>query len=415
MKIKILIFTFSLLATFVKSQNCYQVIGDQVGFQSTAIIQEMELASCALRDSFPSRFRNDFKVLDFGFYPVNNFTKGNFETVWQDFKKKAGESQNFYLLIGRAASIDGIYSKIFIDIKFPKTHEFDCVTDVQISILRNILELEANKIKDQSIVQLEKAIMSKFQEFLSDKLICCNTGNRSTQCGECLDNESFANYLDQNEFNVSTVENLVKTEYKNTSGNIKEYAKLSFSQNGATIDVIQTVKDLVNELIAVTPNVGAEIQYYKSDSCSVSFNVVESNPFKGSNYLYFYIKAVGINSILGDKFSMKIETNISPDAWANDISEQKEIQNGVQIIEINVPSTPVTVGNKVAETIYRHPHNPPALIAPDLQSGTNANISLMPKDKLAFSNFTVDQLKWYMNELIELTSMGALEQNQNSL
>jgi hypothetical protein len=112
---------------------------------------------------------------------------------------------------------------------------------------------------------------------------------------------------------------------------------------------------------------------------------------------------------------MKIETNISPDAWANDISEQKEIQNGVQIIEINVPSTPVTVGNKVAETIYRHPHNPPALIAPDLQSGTNANISLMPKDKLAFSNFTVDQLKWYMNELIELTSMGALEQNQNSL
>ncbi|MFZ1455677.1 MAG: hypothetical protein WAT46_06520, partial [Saprospiraceae bacterium] len=117
MKIKILIFTFSLLATFVKSQNCYQVIGDQVGFQSTAIIQEMELASCALRDSFPSRFRNDFKVLDFGFYPVNNFTKGNFETVWQDFKKKAGESQNFYLLIGRAASIDGIYSKIFIDIK----------------------------------------------------------------------------------------------------------------------------------------------------------------------------------------------------------------------------------------------------------------------------------------------------------
>ena len=95
----------------------------------------------------------------------------------------------------------------------------------------------------------------------------------------------------------------MKTEYKNTSGNVKEYAKLSFSQNDATIDVNQTVKDLVNELIAVTPNVGAEIQYYKSDSCSVSFNVVESNPFKGSNDLYFYIKAVGVNSILGDKFS----------------------------------------------------------------------------------------------------------------
>lgn len=40
---------------------------------------------------------------------------------------------------------------------------------------------------------------------------------------------------------------------------------------------------------------------------------------------------------------MKIETNISADVWTKDIIEQKEIQNGIQTIEISVLTTPISV------------------------------------------------------------------------
>lgn len=44
-----------------------------------------------------------------------------------------------------------------------------------------------------------------------------------------------------------------------------------------------------------------------------------------------------------------------------------------------------------------------------MQSGTNATLSLLIKDKSDFPSFTVDQFKWYMDELIGWTSIGALQ------
>lgn len=96
-------------------------------------------------------------------------------------------------------------------------------------------------------------------------------------------------------------------------------------------------------------------------------------------------------------------------SWENDLGEEAEIQNGIQIQSISVPAVGIIPGQKICETEYRHPHNPPAIIAPDMKSGTNANLSLLASKHSGLPNLTADQLRWYMNELILWASSGALE------
>lgn len=96
-------------------------------------------------------------------------------------------------------------------------------------------------------------------------------------------------------------------------------------------------------------------------------------------------------------------------SWENDLGEEAEIQNVIQIQSITVLAVGIIPGPKICETEYRHPHNPPAIIAPDMKSGANANLSLLASKHSGLPNLTVDQLRWYMNELILWASSGALE------
>lgn len=304
-----MIIILSLYNLSLVSQSCYTVIGDYNGFQNPSIISELNTKSCELKDAMPSRFRNDFGVFDFGFYPLNENMAEGFDGFWQEAQKLAIASKSYYLLIGREASINGIYNKIHIDLKFPKSHELDCVTDEQISYLRFQIEKNVNSIKNKSLLELETKAIEIFKDFVETKIICCDQGNR-TQCGNCLDVEDFTEYLSDNNFNSTNVQTLTKTNLNVISENVKEFAQLNFTLDGTQVDVNQDVKDLVAELKEFSDNVLAEIQYYSVDSCSKSFDMVESNPFKGSATPYFYIKVIGTNSILGDKISVKLESNL---------------------------------------------------------------------------------------------------------
>ena len=90
------------------------------GFDTSPYQDELETAARELRSSLPEQYRDQFKVYDFGFYSITEFTSGGFEEVWDKIKLDVQQQSPYYLLFGKiTTSIEGIYSQIWVDFKLP--------------------------------------------------------------------------------------------------------------------------------------------------------------------------------------------------------------------------------------------------------------------------------------------------------
>lgn len=82
--------------------------------------------------------------------------------------------------------------------------------------------------------------------------------------------------------------------------------------------------------------------------------------------------------------------------------EVEEIQNGIEIVESHPvdPDIGITPGPLQADSEYRHPHDPPNIIAPDMDFGTNGNTDLLTPNGLLYSG-TISLLDETNTELFD--------------
>lgn len=288
----------------------YLRLGDVGGYQLSQLEQDgLEAVATDLINELPDTFKAKFKIYDFIFYPLNDYMDKDFTFFWNQVIGTAQVESEYFLLIGFEATSKGVFNKIHVDLNFPAELDFDCVTSEQIKYLKAEISKATNLLKQQSVAEISKAAIAILKNFIIDKVICCDTGNRN-YCNNCLEDDQFIDYMEEFEFNITNISSLTKTTYYNTATNVKEYAKLTMNFGGEVVDVNQTIIDLVEDLTELSDNVSAEIRYFDLNSCDSTFNLIDANPYENSTETYIFIKVIGMNSQLGDKISIKVETNL---------------------------------------------------------------------------------------------------------
>ena len=115
------------------------------GFDTSPYQKDLESAACQLKLSLPEQYQNEFKVFDFGFYRINEFTKGGFEEVWDKIILDVQQQSPYYLLFGKITNTEGAYSNIWVDFKLPDISDGCFVRDALINEnLTQILNADSN-------------------------------------------------------------------------------------------------------------------------------------------------------------------------------------------------------------------------------------------------------------------------------
>jgi hypothetical protein len=137
------LFFLTLLSNIVLSQNCYVQLADLSQFESSSHQTNLESTACTLKSTFPSEFQNDFKVFDFGFYNINEYTVGGFEEAWEKIILEVQIASPYYLLFGKTTN--GVNANIWIDFKLPQGSDECFVREAFIETnLNQILNSDTN-------------------------------------------------------------------------------------------------------------------------------------------------------------------------------------------------------------------------------------------------------------------------------
>ena len=145
MKKLILLILTVIFSNSIFGQNCYIQLSDMSGFDTSPYQKDLESAACQLKLSLPEQYQNEFKVFDFGFYRINEFTKGGFEEVWDKIILDVQQQSPYYLLFGKITNTEGAYSNIWVDFKLPDISDGCFVRDALINEnLTQILNADSN-------------------------------------------------------------------------------------------------------------------------------------------------------------------------------------------------------------------------------------------------------------------------------
>ena len=237
------------LTNIGQTQNCYEVIADLSGFDTSPYQAELESAACELKNVFPAEFQEQFKVYGFGFYSQNEFMQGGFQEVWN--KVVSEIPTDYYLIFGKQTDQTGIYTKFWVDIKLPSTSIFVCTDEVTLTSLVNEVRLFTELKYSQagrspsSYPEAEIFGLNRLKTYIQNQVECCDTGQRriSSQCGACLtiaETKAILNYegyesydgyelISYNPISTSTdlFENNGSTSIKKGSENIDLHSELS--------------------------------------------------------------------------------------------------------------------------------------------------------------------------------------------
>jgi hypothetical protein len=84
LKTVILVLLFIISLNLGLGQNCYVVISELSGIDTSPFRSELENLSCEVIQSLPSEFKDQFKVYDFGFYLLNAYTESSLLEEWNN-------------------------------------------------------------------------------------------------------------------------------------------------------------------------------------------------------------------------------------------------------------------------------------------------------------------------------------------
>jgi len=102
------------------AQDCYIRLADPSGLNTDAYQADLEAAACELVAASPQEFQNDFKVYDFGFYLHNGVMQGGYPALFTEKVAEIAQMSDYYLIFGKQTDVDGVYTRIWVDLKLPQ-------------------------------------------------------------------------------------------------------------------------------------------------------------------------------------------------------------------------------------------------------------------------------------------------------
>jgi len=252
----------------VNGQNCFIVSDDITGIENQVTI--MEQAACSLRDSLPTDFQNDFKVIHVGLYlHTPSMIDGS-----QEFKanaiQKASTISSYFLLIIHQLYSDG-HSEYDVEMSLPENWLSECYDEIVINAFMNSVKAKFTALQKEYPSPYEKTqVEIEGMEYVAERLgkftECCipESNLRSSSCSSCitaydvlneLDNLGFAAYFagevtnsDPNMDQYCICEESVSAtrppnNNKRSSGVVEDHAALTVTLDNVTYDFATELSD----------------------------------------------------------------------------------------------------------------------------------------------------------------------------
>jgi hypothetical protein len=152
---------------------------------------QLSAAAIELAQVFPQPYCSAFKVYDYGFTPISQYTKGGYAADFELMKLQCSgaDREQPYLLFAREVNEVGIVTKIWVDVKLPKSKNgnFDCLKEMNRSLFKIRVEKAVEEAmglnKDNPLViSAEIMGMAKLKEIVVKMVDGCYCGGRGEGC-----------------------------------------------------------------------------------------------------------------------------------------------------------------------------------------------------------------------------------------
>lgn len=297
--------SFFLIAGLQAQQNsCYVRLEDASGYTPTSEqLAELEAAACALIDSFPVEFRDSFRVYDFGFYLHQEVTEGGYP---EPFAQKIQEVQAltpYYLLFGKQTDRSGVYTKFWIEVKFPASGEFECL-DLISPLVRDDLIKKFSIIANQSHenykknyfkhLDVEVDVMDSVKNYIISMFNCCDVANKGNSgCSSCVFSEAqFARKIIE-DFGFQEQACSILKKANNQIQNESQIFNRIVSEDGNDIDIDEEIQDLISEFYLDNPGLSTTIFKFKYPDNCINFESLWNEYYNDSSDTKMIIGLIG--------------------------------------------------------------------------------------------------------------------------
>jgi hypothetical protein len=161
-------------------------------------------AAIKLVQTIPDAQCANFKVYDYGFTPINQYTKGGYAEDFEVMKleAKGANRDQYYLLFAKEVNANNHVTKIWVDVELPKTGKFSCLSDMQRSLVKIRLEkaVEDNYYENQSVCFAESRGIAFLQQQVKTIVDCCANKGRGDDCVFDMTDDEILKYLLEHNF-----------------------------------------------------------------------------------------------------------------------------------------------------------------------------------------------------------------------
>jgi hypothetical protein len=189
-----ILFLIVLVCNVVSAQtNDYYVqLEDASGVNISSVQADLETHAESLVLSIAdSLLKTKFRVYDFGFYQHHEVTEV-FPTLFETKRKEIELLTPYYILFGKQTDKNGVYTKIWVDVKIPKEGCFSSITTVAREIFeinfKNYVEEQFSNIENSKsrYVEVEKLGIDSLKRYFTQIVGCCVNANKGTgDCSQC--------------------------------------------------------------------------------------------------------------------------------------------------------------------------------------------------------------------------------------
>lgn len=165
-------------------QNCFIQLFDATGIDMASDVQDLDDQSCILKNTFPSEFQSQFKVFDLGYYSLNEYMDGSFESIWNEGIADAAQQSTYYIIFGRQLQDGNGENKIWFSMNLPNTGGLSCIQPDQITFLENLISTMLNETTNPlAFANAELDAVLELTDWITIFKNCCETS-----CEEICDN-----------------------------------------------------------------------------------------------------------------------------------------------------------------------------------------------------------------------------------
>jgi hypothetical protein len=221
-----------------------------------ADITQLQKTALELVKVFPDTYCDKFKVYDYGFTPILQYTKGGYAEAWEQMKleSRGADRKDYYLLFAREVNQANIVTKIWVDVRLPEDGKFSCLTEMQ----RSLINIRVEKAVAENYAAnggyatgAEMRGMNVLQQQVKAIVNCCVKKERGDDCDkmECpMSFNTLESLLKAEGFQGIPVKVIDKPSSKNSASQrnilVSNYAKITLKNE----NIEDIAESLTNKL-----------------------------------------------------------------------------------------------------------------------------------------------------------------------